>query len=97
MVTGSLEPSEPISTSKEVMETVSPEEEDDEVGGQFLPFLRQGPLLELGLGVATGALVTTLGLGAAVGDEDLEEHEGVLELLSKTHVLLLTVSFAPTL
>ena len=88
-----------MSTSNEVMETVSSEEEDDEAGGQFLPFLRQGPLLELGRGVTTGALVTTLGLGAAVGEDGLDddEHEGVLELLSRTQVLLLTVSLAPTL
>ena len=89
-----------MSTSNEVMETVSSDEEDEE-GGQFLPFLRQGPMLELG--VTTGALVTTPGLGAAVGEDGLEdglddeEQEGELELLSRTQVLLLTVSLAPTL
>lgn len=97
MVTGSFEPSDPISTSNDVMETVSSEEEED--GGQFLPLLRHGPLLlDIGVGGADGALVT-LGLGAAAGEAGLEEeeHEGELELLSNTQVLLLTVSLAPTL
>lgn len=96
MVTGSLEPSDPISTSIDVMETVSSEELEED-GGQLVPLLRQGPLLDFGVGGADGALVI-LGLGAAVGEAGLEEeHEGELELLSNTQVLLLTVSLAPTL
>jgi len=90
-VTGSLEPSEPISTSKELMVTVSP---------QFLPDLRQGPVEGLGAGV--GGLEGDEGLdgdGDLDGEDGLEpllEHETEL-LLSRVHVFLLTVSDAATL
>jgi len=102
-VTGSLEPSEPISTSKDVMETVSSDddEDDDDDDGQFFPLLRHGADVALdGLGGALLGDLVTLGLGAAVGDAGLDEdeHDNELEeLLSRTQVLLLTVSLAPIL
>ena len=106
-MTGSLEPSEPISTSKDVMETVSSdddeedEDEDDDDDGQFFPLLRHGADVALdGLGGALLGDLVTLGLGAAVGDAGLDEdeHDNELEeLLSRTQVLLLTVSLAPIL
>ena len=102
-MTGSLEPSEPISTSKDVMETVSSDddEDDDDDDGQFFPLLRHGPDVALdGLGGALLGDLVTLGLGAAVGDAGLDEdeHDNELEeLLSRTQVLLLTVSLAPIL
>ena len=104
-MTGSLEPSEPISTSKDVMETVSSDEddedEDDDDVGQFFPLLRHGADVALdGLGGALLGDLVTLGLGAAVGDAGLDEdeHDNELEeLLSRTQVLLLTVSLAPIL
>ena len=105
-MTGSLEPSEPISTSKDVMETVSSDDEDDdededEDDGQFFPLLRHGADVALdGLGGALLGDLVTLGLGAAVGDAGLDEdeHDNELEeLLSRTQVLLLTVSLAPIL
>ena len=93
-VIGLVDPSEPISTSNEVMETVSSE-------SQFLPDLRHGPEVAL-VGDLGGALVTTLGLGAAVGvlgaeDGDLGGHDRGRLLLSKIQVFLLIVSEAPTL
>ena len=102
-MTGSLEPSEPISTSKDVMETVSSDddEDDDDDDGQFFPLLRHGADVALdGLGGALLGDLVTLGLGAAVGDAGLDEdeHDNELEeLLSRTQVLLLTVSLAPIL
>jgi len=93
-VIGLVDPSEPISTSNEVMETVSSE-------SQFFPDLRHGPEVAL-VGDLGGALVTTLGLGAAVGvlgaeDGDLGGHDRGRLLLSKIQVFLLIVSEAPTL
>lgn len=92
-VTGSLDPSDPSSTSKEVMETVSP---------QFVPDRRQGPVEGLlGLGAGVGDLEGEEGLdgdGDRDGEDGLEpllEHDTEL-LLSKVHVFLLTVSDAAT-
>jgi len=95
-VTGLVVPSEPTSTSNDVMETVSSE-------SQFLPDLRQGPEDDLvGVGGLGGLFVTTLGLGAGVGDlggedGDFGGQERGLLLLSKIQVFLLIVSEAPTL
>jgi len=86
-VTGSLDPSEPSSTSKEVIETVSP---------QFVPDRRQGPVEGLlGLGAGVGDLEGDEGLDGEDGLEPLLEHDTEL-LLSKVHVFLLTVADAAT-
>ena len=93
-MTGSLVPSDPISTSNEVMVTVS--------SSHPAPDLRHGLLgllVTLGLGAAVGdALrggVGGLELGLD-GDGDLGHDREPLELLSSVHVFLFVVSEAAT-
>ena len=94
-VMGSSVPSAAVWTSNEVMVTTS--------SSQFLPDLRQGPLLaegDLG-GEVGGFLLAELGRGAGVGILDppggVLGQDSLLDVLSRLQVLLMMVSVAPTL